>query len=120
MNISLIKNDRKLEKAISNLKSLMGKSSEPSGEMADKIKLLALVIEDYEKIHYPIASPSPVDAIKFRMEQMDLSVKELEPCIGKSNRVYEVLAGKRKLSINMIRKLSRALKIPADILIGTV
>lgn len=118
MKINLIKNDKELETALATLKGLMEKHPVPNGEVADKIRLLALVIEDYEKKNYPIPPPTPVEAIKFRMEQMGLSIKDLEPCIGKSNRVYEVLNGKRQLSIGMIRKLSRELKIPADILIA--
>jgi HTH-type transcriptional regulator/antitoxin HigA len=66
----------------------------------------------------PIASPDPVGAIKFRLEQSGLFVKDLEPMIGKSNRVYEVFSRKRPLSLAMIRMLHQSLDIPADVLIG--
>jgi len=66
----------------------------------------------------PISPPDPVEAIKFRMEQSGLSVKDLEPIIGKSNRVYEVLSRKRPLTLGMIRRLHHSLGIPAEVLIA--
>jgi HTH-type transcriptional regulator/antitoxin HigA len=66
----------------------------------------------------PISAPDPVEAIKFRMDQSGLSVKDLEPIIGKSNRVYEVLNRKRPLTLAMIRRLHKSLGIPADVLIA--
>jgi len=66
----------------------------------------------------PITAPDPVEAIKFRMDQSGLSVKDLEPIIGKSNRVYEVLNRKRPLTLAMIRRLHKGLGIPADVLIA--
>ena len=66
----------------------------------------------------PITAPDPVEAIKFRMDQSGLSVKDLEPIIGKSNRVYEVLNRKRPLTLAMIRRLHKSLGIPADVLIA--
>lgn len=78
---------------------------------------LITLIEGYERKHYPIDPPDPIEAIKFRMEQMGLSVASLEPYIGRRNRVYEVLGGTRKLTLPMIRKLHQGLGIPADVLI---
>ena len=78
----------------------------------------AAVIQAWENKHYPLDLPDPVDAIKFRMEQSGLSVKDLEPLIGKSNRVYEVLSRKRPLTLAMIRRLHKSLGIPADVLIA--
>lgn len=72
----------------------------------------------HEARHEPIGAPDPVEAIKFRMEQSGLSVKDLEPLIGKSNRVYEVLNRKRPLTLAMIRRLHRSLGIPAEVLIA--
>ena len=68
--------------------------------------------------HMPITTPDPVEAIKFRMDQNGMSVKDLEPIIGKSNRVYEVLSRKRPLTLAMIRRLHKSLGIPADVLIA--
>lgn len=75
------------------------------------------MIEAYERKHYPIAPPDPIEAIKFRMDQQGLTVKDLVPLIGQANRVYEVLTHKRPLSLAMIRKLHRGLGIPAETLI---
>jgi len=75
------------------------------------------LIEAYEAKHYPIAPPEPLDAIKFRMEQQGLKPKDLEPMIGQRNRVYEVLNGKRKLTMAMVWKLHIGLGIPAESLI---
>ncbi len=79
--------------------------------------MIVLLIEEYEAEHYPIDPPDPIEAIKFRMEQSGLTVKDLEPAIGKSNRVYEVLNRKRNLILSMIRNLHGMFGIPADVLI---
>jgi len=84
----------------------------------DRLDVLTTLVQAYEAKHLPITSPDPVEAIKFRMEQSGLSVKDLEPMIGKSNRVYEVLNRKRPLTLAMIRRLHQNLGIPADVLIG--
>lgn len=86
----------------------------PEGERLD---VLGTLVQAYEAKHYAIAPPDPIEAIKFRMEQSGLTVKDLVPYIGPPNRVYEVLSGKRSLSLGMIRRLSDGLHIPAEILI---
>ena len=78
---------------------------------------MVTLIEAYEAKHYPIDPPDPLDAIKFRMEQQGLKPKDLEPMIGQRNRVYEVLNGKRKLTLAMVWKLHMGLGIPAESLI---
>ncbi len=78
---------------------------------------LLTLIEAYEAKHYPIAPPDPVQAIKFRMEQQGLTAADLVPMIGQRNRVYEVLNGKRKLTMAMVWKLHTGLGIPAESLI---
>jgi HTH-type transcriptional regulator/antitoxin HigA len=78
---------------------------------------LITLIESYEAKHFPIDPPDPIDAIKFRMEQQGLKPKDLEPMIGQLNRVYEVLNGKRQLSMAMVRKLHVGLGIAAETLI---
>jgi HTH-type transcriptional regulator/antitoxin HigA len=75
-------------------------------------------VQAYEAKHVPITLPDPIEAIKFRMDQSGLSVKDLEPIIGKSNRVYEVLNRRRPLTLAMIRRLHKSLGIPADVLIA--
>lgn len=79
-----------------------------------------MLIEDYEAKHWPVDAPDPVEAIKYRMEQSDLKPKDLAPMIGNMNRVYEILAHKRTLTLPMIRRLNRHLRIPAQSLIGEV
>ena len=86
----------------------------PDGERLD---VLGTLVQAYEAKHYPIDPPDPIEAIKFRMEQSGMTVKDLVPYIGSLNRVYEVLSCKRSLSLNMIRRLSEGLNIPAEVLI---
>jgi HTH-type transcriptional regulator / antitoxin HigA len=87
---------------------------------ADELDVLAMLIERYEDEAYPIGLPTPIEAIKFRMEQQGLSQKDLIPFIGSSGRVSEVLSGKRELTLPMIRALNEGLGIPADVLIQRV
>lgn len=91
--------------------------SVPDTPDGDKLELIVALIEIYEKEHFPIENPSPLSAIKFRMEQMNLTPKDLIPIIGSKSKVSEVLSGKRTLSLNMIRRISAELGIPAEILI---
>jgi HTH-type transcriptional regulator / antitoxin HigA len=93
---------------------MMAKADSPEGE---KLDVLTTLIEAYEAKHYPIDMPDPIEAIKFEMEQQELSINDLMPMIGRKNRVYEVLTHKRKLSLNMIRNLNQGLGIPAEVLI---
>jgi HTH-type transcriptional regulator/antitoxin HigA len=86
----------------------------PEGERLD---VLGTLVQSYEAKHYPIDPPDPIEAIRFRMEQSGMSVKDLVPYIGPLNRVYEVLSYKRSLSLSMIRRLSDGLHIPAEVLI---
>ena len=83
----------------------------------NKTILAGTLLQAYEAKHYPIDPPDPIEAIKFRMEQSGMTVKDLVPYIGSLNRVYEVLSYKRSLSLNMIRRLSEGLHIPAEVLI---
>jgi HTH-type transcriptional regulator / antitoxin HigA len=78
---------------------------------------MVTLIEAYEAKHYPISPPNPIEAILFRMEQQGLKPKDLEPMIGQRNRVYEVLNGKRKLTMAMVWRLHIGLGIPAESLI---
>ena len=91
---------------------------DPESEEGAFFEALMTLVEAYERKHYPISLPDPIEAIKFRMDQNGISVKDLEPLIGKSNRVYEVLNRKRPLTLAMIRRLHSALGIPAEVLIA--
>ena len=86
----------------------------------DRLEILSLLVERYEDEHFPLESPDPVEAIKFRMEQQGLKASDMKPYIGNTNRVYEVLNGKRALSLAMIRRLHEGLHIPAEVLIGAI
>ncbi len=115
MNIKPIKTATDYRAALKEIESLMGaKANTAKGE---KLDVLVTLVEAYENKHYPLDLPDPVEAIKFEMEQKGLTVKDLEPMIGKSNRVYEILNHKRSLTLNMIWKLNQELGIPAESLI---
>src|SRR6266404_7699886 len=84
---------------------------------ADRLEVLTLLIEAYEREHYPIADPDPIDFLRHVMEARELSRKDLEPFIGSRARVAEVLNRVRPLTLDMIRRLSEGLDIPADVLV---
>jgi len=108
--------DHKL--ALKEISALMVADPDLGTPDGDRLDILTTLVQAYEAKLFPISAPDPVEAIKFRMEQSDLSVKDLEPLIGKSNRVYEVLNRKRPLTLAMIRKLHQGLGIPAQVLIA--
>ncbi len=110
-----IRSEADYEAALEEAERLWGaKSGTPEG---DRLDVLATLIEAYEAKHYPMDPPDPVEAIRFRMEQMGLTRKDLEPMIGPRNRVADVLNRKRGLSIDMIRQLHEHLGISAEVLI---
>ena len=115
MDIKPIKNSIDYRAALKEIETLMMAAPEtPEGE---KLDVLVTLVEAYESKHYPLDLPDPVEAIKFEMEQKGLIVKDLEPMIGKSNRVYEILNHKRNLTLKMIWNLHEGLGIPAASLI---
>lgn len=116
MNIKLIRTEEDLAAAFARLNQLWG--SEAGTPEGDELEVLALLIEKYEDEHYPMPSSDPIEAIKFRMEQQGLTQKDLEPFIGSSGRVSEVLNRKRKLSLAMIKRLHDGLRIPYESLLG--
>lgn len=115
--IKIIKSDADYEKALSAAEKLMDLDPAPGTETGDQLELLTLIIKHYEDEHFPMEIPDPVDAIRFRMEQQGLLQKDLIPYIGSKSKVSEVLAGKRPLTLKMIRALNKALNIPAEILL---
>jgi HTH-type transcriptional regulator/antitoxin HigA len=115
MDIKPIKTDEDYRAALVEIESLMSAAPEsPDGERLD---ILVTLISAYEQQHFPMDLPDPVEAIKFVMDQRGLTVKDLEPMIGRSNRVYEVLNRRRPLTLAMIWKLHKELGIPAECLI---
>ncbi len=101
--------------ALKEIKTLM--SARPGTPDGDRLDVLVTLVEAWEKKRYPMELPDPIEAIKFRMDQSGLGPKDLVPMIGQLNRVYEVLARKRPLTLQMIRRLHRDLGIPAESLI---
>ena len=115
MNIHPIKTESNYEATLAEVERLWGAIE--GTEEGDTLDILLVLIEDYENKHHPIGPPDPIEAIKFRMEQMNLSRKELESIIGSRGRVSEVLNRRRGLSLNMIRSLHSNLHIPLESLI---
>jgi HTH-type transcriptional regulator / antitoxin HigA len=116
MEIKPIKTEQDYNDSIKRIEELWGaKKDTPQG---DELDLLVTLVESYEMKHYPIAPPDPVDAIKFRMEQMDMTKADMVKYLGSQSRVSEVLNRKRKLTLSMVKSLYKGLKIPAEILLA--
>lgn len=115
MDIKPIRTKADYRGALKEVESLMNAEADtPEGERLD---VLATLVEAYERKHFPMDLPDPVEAIRFRMEQSGLSPKDLVPMIGQLNRVYEVLSRRRPLTLKMVWRLHRELGIPAESLI---
>jgi HTH-type transcriptional regulator/antitoxin HigA len=115
MEIRPIKTDADHDAALREIERLWG-AREGSPE-ADRLEVLVTLVEAYERNHFPIDLPDPIDAIRFRLEQQGEDTKALVGVIGSRTRVYEVLRGDRPLSLQMIRRLHDRLQIPAEVLI---
>jgi HTH-type transcriptional regulator/antitoxin HigA len=115
MKIQPIRTEADYHKALAAIERLWGaKQRTPNG---DKLDVLLVLVEDYEAKHHPIDPPDPIEAIKFRMEQQNLSRKDLEPLIGSRGRVTEIINRQRPLTLAMIRRLHQGLHIPLESLI---
>jgi HTH-type transcriptional regulator/antitoxin HigA len=115
MEIKPIKNARDYRGALKKIEGLMrAKRKTPQG---DRLDVLVTLVEAWEAKHYPLDLPDPIEAIKYHMEQKGLSPRDLIPFVGGRNRVYEVLARKRLLTLKMIQRLHEGLGIPAESLI---
>ncbi|RQP19922.1 MAG: helix-turn-helix domain-containing protein [Parapedobacter sp.] len=115
MDIKPIKSELDYQAAMERLEAIF--DAKPGTPEGDELEVLGVLIDNYERTHFPIDLPDPIEAIKFRMEQMDYSNKDLAEVIGFKGRVSEILNRKRKLSINMIRKLHESMQIPTDVLV---
>ena len=116
MEIKVIKTEEGYTKALKRLDEIFHAPIDSiEGDEAD---LLSILVEKYENEHYPIEAPDPIEAIKFRMEQMDMTKKELAEIIGYKSRVSEIFNRKRKLTLKMIRNLHDKMKIPYESLIA--
>ena len=115
MDVKAIKSEKDYNQALTRLNAIFhAKVDTPEGNEAE---VLSILIEKYEDEHYPIGMPDPIEAIKFRMEQMGMKQKDLAEVVGFTSRVSEILNKKRKLTLNMIRKLSSTLQIPTEVLV---
>lgn len=115
--IKPIKNNRQYEDALARVYSLMQKDLKPASNESDELEVLSILIKEYEQNRFPFPKPNPLEAIKFRIEQRQMTEGELSAILGHRSRKSEILSGKRKLSLTMIRKLHDKLNIPAEVLI---
>ncbi len=115
MDIKPIKTEKDYEKALERLEMIF--DAKQGTKEGDELEILSMLIEKYEDEHFPVDMPDPIEAIKFRMEQLGLKQKDLIEVVGFKSRVSEILNKKRKLTLDMIRKLSDFLNIPVNVLI---
>ena len=117
MEIRPIHTKSDYRKALHEVSAYFDDEPKPNTPEGDRFEILLTLVEAYEAKHFPIDFPDPVEAIKFRMEQGELTPKDLVPAIGRLNRVYEILARKRPLTLSMIWRLHEKFGIPAESLI---
>jgi HTH-type transcriptional regulator / antitoxin HigA len=116
MTIKPIKTERDYHKALKEIEKFW--EAKPNTPKGDRLDVLVTLVEAYEQKHYKINPPDPVEAIKFRMEQLGLKPSDLAKILGGRSRVSEILNKKRKLTVEMMRSLHKHLAIPADSLLG--
>lgn len=116
--LKVIKNEQEYQSALERTYELMQLELVDDSPESDELDALVLFIEDYETKHYLIAPPTPLEAINFRLEQLGKEKSELSKILGGRNRQSEILSGRRKLSLEMIRRLHQVLNIPAESLIA--
>ena len=110
-----IKTKKDYQDALVRLEKIF--DAKPGSAEGDELELLGIIIDAYEKVHYPIDFPDPIEAIKFRMEQLGYTQSDLANIVGLKSRASEILNKKRKLTLEMIRNLHNTLNIPTDVLI---
>ena len=116
MTIAPIKTERDHERALHRIEQLM--EAKPGTKSGDELDVLTTLVEAFEAKHHAICPPDPIEAIKFRMDQLGMTRKDLEAMLGGRGRVSEILTKKRGLSLEMIRRLHRELQIPLESLVG--
>lgn len=115
--IKPFKNEKQYDAALNRAYYLIQRDLKPDSELSDELEILSILIKEYENKYYPMEKPHPLEAIKFRLEQMNISESQLSEIFGEGSRQSEILSGKKKLSLTMIRKLNEVLQIPAEVLI---
>ncbi|ADY52988.1 transcriptional regulator, XRE family [Pseudopedobacter saltans DSM 12145] len=116
MEIKPIKSEKDYQTALERLDVIF--DAAPNTKEGDEAEILSLLIENYENQHFPIEAPDPIEAIKIRMEEMNLKQKDLTKIMGSKSRISEILNKKKRLTVDMIRELEKALHIPASILVS--
>ncbi len=117
MEVRPIRTQEDYKAMLATVSALIDLDPEPDSPEGEQLEVLGMLVEAYEAKHYPISPPSPIEAIKFCMDQKSLTVADMEPYIGPRNRVYQVLKGTRPLTLSMIRRLM-TLGIPAESLVA--
>lgn len=115
MNLKPIKTKKDYQQALERLELIF--DSKKGTKEGDELEILGILINQYEDEHFPIDLPDPIEAIKFRMEQLGYTQNDLAKVVGLKSRASEILNKKRKLSLDMIRQLHQKLNIPTDVLI---
>ncbi|WP_421811443.1 helix-turn-helix domain-containing protein [Flagellimonas sp.] len=115
MNIAPIRNEKDYQNALNRLEDIF--DAKKGTEEGDELEILSILVDRYENENFPIDMPDPIEAIKFRMEQMGMKQKDLAEVVGFKSRVSEILNKKRKLTLGMIRKLNTTLHIPTEVLV---
>jgi HTH-type transcriptional regulator / antitoxin HigA len=116
MKIKAIKTDEDYIRALNRLEKIF--HAPENTDEGDEAEVLSILVEKFEDEHYPIELPDPIEAIKFRMEQLNMDKKDLAEIIGYKSRVSEIFNRKRKLTIKMIRDLHNKMKIPYEVLLS--
>jgi len=116
MELKPIRTEQDYQGALNRLEQIF--DAKPDTKEGDEAEILSLLIENYENEHYPIEAPDPIEAIRIRMEEMNLKQKDLVGVIGGKSRVSEVLNRKKRLTVDMIRELEKLLQISASVLVG--
>lgn len=116
MKWKVIKTEPDYKKAISRIEELF--DSEPGSHLFDELELLAVLVKDYEDNFYPMPSPDPVKVIKLKMTELGMKNKDLIPIIGSEGHVSSVLSGRRKITLDMARSISKLLQIPFNIFVN--
>ncbi len=115
MKITPIRNEKDYQNALKRLELIF--DAKKGSKKGDELEILSILIDRYENDNFPIGMPDPIEAIKFRMEQMGMKQKDLAEVVGFKSRVSEILSKKRKLTLDMIRKLNTTLHIPTEVLV---
>ena len=120
MQLKILKTEKDYDKALNRIDELMELNPKLGTKESDELEILALLVEKYEELNWNIETPDPIEAIKYRMEEMNLKQKDLIPYVGNKSKVSELLNRKISLSLSMVKNLSEALHIPLEILVKPI